>query len=495
MTEFVHAGPVAREFFYDNSPVAALVGPFASGKSVASIMRMKRHMHEQMPDKNGVRDTRWLVIRNTYKNLKDAVIPTWERWWEPDIYSKVDSQMRHLINGRLPDGTTLKAEVLFRAMDNPIEDLRNLLSLEITGAWLNEARELPFETAMAIMGRTNRWPRTEGVRPTWTGLILDSNPWYSESDYHRAFVVEPRRGYKLFHQPSGVSPQAENLANLGPDYYRDMERDLAAEPDKLRVQCYSEFGALRSGQVVYSKYTDSVHCREFDLPRGAPLRIGVDFGIRASAAAIMYRSPVGVHYVVDEVVSFDEDLPRFVDSIKARLSNQYPGHPLEWGCGDPAGNQRNLSGQTAYDIARARGLHLMPASTNELSVRLAAVNKLLVEMAPNGQPALQIHPRCKWLLDGFLFGYKFNQQKGTGRIADVPSDSDYTHIHDALQYVALRSVGAVFQAHGNGSGVSHDQFMRACAARGGKQQPDNRDWLFRESEQKRLPTDPRRWQP
>ncbi len=493
MIEFVHAGPVARAFFYDNSPVAALVGPFASGKSVASIMRMKRHAHEQAPDSRGVRSTRWLVVRQTYKNLKDAVLPTWERWWPPEIYGKVDSQMRHMITGKLPDGTTLQMECLFRAMDNPIEDLRNLLSLEITGAWINECRELPFESAVAIMGRTNRWPRGPGIRPTWTGIIMDSNPWFSESEYHRAFVIEPRRGYKLFHQPSGVSPEAENLANLGPDYYRDMERDLAAEPDKLAVQCYSEFGALRSGQVVYPRYIDAVHCRDFELPAGAPIRVGVDFGIRACAAVLMYRSPVGVHYAFDEVVSFDQDLPNFCDAIKARLSNHYPGHPFEWGVGDPAGNQRNLSGQTAFDIARTRGLYLQ-AGNNELAPRIASVNKLLMTTAADGSNAFQLHPRCKWLRDGFLFGYKFEKAKGSGRVADVPSKDDFSHAHDALQYVAQRSVGSLFSAHGSSPGVSHEDFVRGCAART-QQQPDNRDWLFRDAERRHADTDPRRWRP
>lgn len=464
MTEFVHAGPVARDFFFDDTEVACIIGPYGSGKSSASVQRLKRHMHQQEPDSRGVRDTRILIARNTYKQLQDATLPTWLRWFPQDIYGPVDSRMRHILSGKLPDGTKLRCEVLFRAFDNPVEDLRNLLSLDITMAWLNECRELPFEIFTGIMGRVGRWPGGD-VRATFAGAILDSNPWYSESEYHRAFVIDPRPGYKLWHQPSGISPEAENLANLPKGYYQKMERDLAGEPDKLRVQCYSEFGALRSGQVVYPRFTDNVHCKPFDLPKGVPLRLGVDFGLRASAATIGYRSPVGTLYVVDEVVAFDEDLPRFADAIKARLSNQYPGHALEWGVGDPAGNQRNLSGATAFDIARARGLHLMPAQTNELSVRLAAVNKLLVEMAPDGKPALQIHPRCKWLRDGFLHGYKFAQQRGTGRIADVPADNDYTHVHDSLQYLAMRTVGAIFQAHGGGAGVTHEQFLRGCAAR------------------------------
>jgi hypothetical protein len=463
--EFKHAGPVARAFFYDNSPVAAIVGPFSSGKSVACIQRLKRHMHQQAPDRNGVRSTRWLVVRQTYKNLQDAVLPTWRTWFPPEIYGVVDSQMRHKIHGELPDGTTLDAEVMFRAMDDPRADQRNLLSLELTGAWGNECRELPFEIAMAILGRTNRWPAlSTGTGPTWTGLILDSNPWNAESEYHDAFVINPRRGYKLYHQPSGISPAAENLANNGPTYYTDMERDLAGEPDKLAVQCYSQFGALRSGQVVYPAYRDSVHCRPFDLPANAPVRIGVDFGIRACAATLMYRSPIGVHYVFDEVVSFDQDLPGFIDQLKQRLSTQYPGHPREWAVGDRAGSQRNLMGVTAFQIAGTRGFPMIPSATNELSVRLAAVNKLLTTMAPDGTPAFQLHPRCKWLREGFLHAYRFERARG-GRIADAPGKSDHSHVHDSLQYVALHSVGAVYSAYGNGSGVSHEDFIAACERR------------------------------
>lgn len=487
MSEFIHAGPVARAFFLDNSPVACLLGPYGSGKSSATCVRIKRHAHEQAPDSRGVRSTRWLVVRKTYKNLKDALLPTWKRWFPPEIYGEIDSQMRHMITGRLPDGTTLSCEVMFRAFDDPVQDLNNVLSLELTGAWINECRELPFETTMAILGRTNRWPRGDSVKPTWTGILLDGNPWFSESDYHRAFVIDPRRGYKLFHQPSGVSPQAENLVNVGADYYTDMERDLAAEPDKLRVHCYSEFGALRSGQIVYPRYIDSVHAKDFKLPAGAPIRMGVDFGIRACAAVLMYRSPVGVHYAFDEVVSFDQDLPHFCDAIKARVSNQYPGHPFEWGIGDPAGNQRNLSGQTAFDIARARGLFLQ-SGNNELAPRIAAVNKLLTTTAADGSNAFQLHPRCKWLRDGFLFGYKFSQQKGTGRIADVPDKNDHSHVQDALQYVAQRSVGALFSAHGGSAGVSHEEFVRAAAQR--RQDTGKKDWIL--GSRGDVPNNPRR---
>ncbi|MCL5460110.1 hypothetical protein M3M33_15845, partial [Loigolactobacillus coryniformis] len=51
----------------------------------------------------------------------------------------------------------IKAEVLFRALDNP-DDQSRLLSLELTGGWVNEAREIPGEIITALRSRLGRYP-------------------------------------------------------------------------------------------------------------------------------------------------------------------------------------------------------------------------------------------------------------------------------------------------------------------------------------------------
>ena len=53
---------------------------------------------------------------------------------------------------QLPDGTTAHVEFLFRALDKP-DDIKKLLSLEVTGGWLNEAREIPKAIMDMLIGR------------------------------------------------------------------------------------------------------------------------------------------------------------------------------------------------------------------------------------------------------------------------------------------------------------------------------------------------------
>jgi hypothetical protein len=49
----------------------------------------------------------------------------------------------YLLNRRIRLGIkNAEIELLFRALDRP-DHIRNLLSLDLTGAWVNEAQEVP----------------------------------------------------------------------------------------------------------------------------------------------------------------------------------------------------------------------------------------------------------------------------------------------------------------------------------------------------------------
>ena len=80
------------------------------------------------------------------------------------------------------DFNDIKAEIYFLALDRP-EDVKKLLSLELTGAMINEARELPIEIIQTTCDRVGRYPsqrdRPETVDrdewPTWYGVIMDTN--------------------------------------------------------------------------------------------------------------------------------------------------------------------------------------------------------------------------------------------------------------------------------------------------------------------------------
>ena len=70
------AGPVVEAYHASDSFVRGLMGPVGSSKSSASCVEIFRRACEQKPS-NGVRRSRWAIIRNTYPELKSTTIKTW----------------------------------------------------------------------------------------------------------------------------------------------------------------------------------------------------------------------------------------------------------------------------------------------------------------------------------------------------------------------------------------------------------------------------------
>lgn len=154
-------------FHKDDSFVRALLGPIGSGKSVACCMEMMRRACEQEPFE-GVRRSRWAVIRNTYRELVDTTIKTFEDWFPRELGHFRQMDMQWTMKRRLADGTKVELEVLYRALDRP-DDIKKLLSLELTGAWINEAREVPKPVLDMLQGRVGRYPSKREGGPTPLG--------------------------------------------------------------------------------------------------------------------------------------------------------------------------------------------------------------------------------------------------------------------------------------------------------------------------------------
>ena len=53
--------------------------------------------------------------------------------------------------------------------------MKKLLSLELTGIWVNEAREIPKSIIDACTMRVGRYPSMKDGGPTWYGVICDTN--------------------------------------------------------------------------------------------------------------------------------------------------------------------------------------------------------------------------------------------------------------------------------------------------------------------------------
>ena len=78
MTDFKYKpdGAVVKAFMKDNTFFRGIRGPVGSGKSVSCCVEIFRRALAQEPNKNGLRRSRWAIIRNTNPQLKTTTIKT-----------------------------------------------------------------------------------------------------------------------------------------------------------------------------------------------------------------------------------------------------------------------------------------------------------------------------------------------------------------------------------------------------------------------------------
>lgn len=262
--------PTLRAFQRCDDPVRVVRGPFGSGKSSACVIEFPRRAQAQRPSKKGVRRSRWAAIRNTYPQLRDTTRKTFSDWI-PDAIGQWNEQS-FTWRGEWNDGERdVDCEILFRALDRP-EHIRNLLSLELTGAYVNEAREIPKLIVDGLEGRVGRFPPASEEGCTWSGIWMDSNPWHPG---HWLAKQEAKGvpGWRFFRQPGGRAANAENVDNL-PKCWDRLVKDCAGSDSDVAAAKAEQAARLTAG-----KHEDPCICYYLKLCRGKDseyIRVYVD---------------------------------------------------------------------------------------------------------------------------------------------------------------------------------------------------------------------------
>lgn len=454
--------PTIQEFMASDAFVRGLMGPFGSGKSSACVIEIAQRGVAQKPLADGVRRTRWAVVRNSYRQLEDTTIRTFMQWLPPHQFGEwFPSKHQYTIKALKAEGDDRGAEieVLFRALDRP-DQLGNLLSMELTGAWINEGREVPWAIFDAIEGRVGRYPAKTDGGPTWFGLFADTNPpdvdseWFKffEETDHREKVEELAKVIpgmtvdkyrKIFKQPSGLSPRAENLVHLPDGYYQRLAVGKSDEWNKVFV--HGEYGFVIDGKAVWPEYVDALHCPvdKAKWPRPVedmPIVRSWDFGL-TPACIFSQITPRGQWIVFDELVATAMGADAFGDEViqhSARYYNRFD----YWDVGDPAGAQKAQTDErTCFQILQGKGIMIEPAMQT-LAIRLESVRKPLRTLV-DGRPQFVLHPRCTQLRRALMGGYHFRRMRISGeRYTESPEKNSYSHPADALGYAGTRLFGA-----------------------------------------------------
>lgn len=428
-------GKTLERFFQSRAFVRGLMGPLGSGKSTACVIEILRRASQQAPGPDGVRRTRWAIIRNSYPELKTTTVKTWHEW-VPAGFGKINMDSPFIHHVKFGD---VDMEVLFLALDRP-EDARKLLSLELTGAWVNESREVPKQIIDALTGRVGRFPGKNLGGCSWYGILMDTNPPDNQSWWYRMAEEETPESWEFFKQPSGLSLEAENTKNLEKDYYK--RTSTGKDEDWLKIYIHGEYGFLIEGKPVFPMYRDALHCANEELSP-APnigLIIGADFGL-TPAAVIGQKLSDGRIQILDELCTDNTGIERFAQLLTTHLQINYPDHSVIGAWADPSGESRSQTDlRTSIDIMNSNTPWKWRAApgdnsfTDRREVVISCLNRNV-----DGMPGFLLSPKCKILRKGFVSGYHFKLiRSGDGtQTHETPNKNEYSHPHDALQYLLL----------------------------------------------------------
>ena len=443
-----------------------------SGKSSACVMEIYSRACEQRPF-NGVRRSRWAIIRANYPELINTTLRTWVEWI-PETICPINRQppMRGVTWQKLGDGTILNMEVIFLALDDE-STISKLKSFELTGGWINEAAEVPKAILDNLRARVDRYPGKRMGGTTWAGVIMDTNPPDDDHWWYQLAEVEKPENYEFWKQPPAVimippkdkrSPptyvanqgqvpgihRAENAENhnKGYDYWMDLVP--GSDPEWIKVYLQGDYGTVIAGKPVMSEYNDSLHCATEPLKpyRGLPLILSLDFGL-TPAAAFCQVSPRGQFRCIDELVCEDGGIRSFArDVILPHIARNYHGIPLV-SVGDPAGNQRAQTDETTciQELTRL-GIPCEPAATNNFIARREALAGFMTKIV-DGEPGFLLCPeKCQMIRKGLMGRYRYKKVRtSTGdRYTDKPDKNEYSHPCEALQYGAVFAQGPIHQS-------------------------------------------------
>ena len=447
----------------DTSDVKLLHGPVGSCKTSHCLMNIMKLALSIKPCYDGVRRSRWAIVRNTWSELKTTTLQTWLDWFPPEEFASPKGQYPIEINIIKKN---LDIQLWFLALDK-YKDVRKMRSMEITAGYLNEAQYMlnPL-LAHAVYNRTMRYPGKKSGgglgRPL---LLMDCNPPPRRHWIYKIFEQQKRRGWKSYKMQSALIKMPRELSLPRDDYAVDAtgqrwmnnpEADYiqhAASPTywlkqaegrlpaEILVDLCGEYGTSLSGTPVYSSFNESIHVWDSPLEANPllPLCLGFDFG-NTPACAIIQRQTDNTLYVLDEFPTEKDYLRPFLeDTVIPALDSKYPWwRENHMSRHDPSDLGTRPTAQTASDILREFGIKSLPCESNNMDFRRDSLQFYFGKMY-SGHPAILFSPTCPILIEGLAgeFQYEYKADTlldATPVLREKPKKNYHSHICEALEY-------------------------------------------------------------
>lgn len=492
--------------FDDGISFKCIRGPIGDGKSVLMCFYIVSKSHTQIAldvEENGVKKrirwSKWLIARHTFKALEETTIETWNQWFGDRTRWKKNPGLIGRYEEDLPDGTLCRIDFVCHALDSP-RILNDLQSLELSGAWINEATQTTLKIVGRIYSRLKRFNPIPGLKesPRPFHVIMDTNSPSETNWWYRKEVVDQPKGWmffvcppavlqerdpktgKFFYVPNDVEHAkkhgrrpAENVKEIdggyhkGMDYWMDMISSL--DPDDIRTLLMNQFGLTVAGQAVHAASWDNSRHRfkieTSPYERGMALLMGMDLG-RTPACAIGQMGIDGILRIKRAVTTWNQrlnngagglermDVGQFWEEhLRPVLVNEFGYPQCRHICfADPAGkNYNEVVSVSAIERLSSLGLNIIPCDKtptfssdsdditngNNVEIRISCVDDLLRK----GRLQVADCEECKMIIEGFNGKYAYRKMRSTAdgaeRYDDKPDKNDWSHIMDAVQYLCL----------------------------------------------------------
>jgi len=431
--------PTLKKFHESNAEIRCIVGAVGSGKTSGASVELFKYIPDHLWATYGIRNTRWVILRNTYPELRDTTQRTVFDWFphgelrrQENIYT-----LKWEIEEGRHKGVKLNVEAMFRSCDRP-EEIGKFKSLEITGYWIDESIEVAEEVKRILKNRIGRFPRR---CPERFGIETTNPPDVEHDTYSQFAWVTPPPGPVPSGQPlkghvGFWQPPFENEANLPPNYYDRLREDYRDNPDWVEMYVEGKPGIIVKGRMVYTGFSKSIHVASEPLEwKGDVLFRGWDNSGNCPACVVGQIPEPHRFEVLREFWTDREGIVDFTSRVVESCNSMYPGaYYVDWG--DPAGStsySRREGGFTS-NAALMRDVCKVDVrpSENNLTVRIDAVQQRI-----NRHGGLVIDPVCVRLINGFVGGYAYPKVPGTDQYGVRPMKNKWSHPHDALQYVCV----------------------------------------------------------
>lgn len=429
--------PTQIDFIQDPARVKAYMGAGGSGKTMIGVAE-KIILALMIPD------SKWLIARRDYNDLKNTTM------------RKCYEMLARLPEGivldrvRTPPETIWLKPITSRENPNPAPSSITFMGLsdwvgsyEYCGIFVDELDEVEEKYFWQLVSRLRYSP--EGKALPYYPISAAFNPppkthWLFKNctgaDFEGIQYEDGKPKISL-HTPKLY----ENAANLPKGYYENMD-DM---PEDLRQRYQKgEWVDVYPGAPVIKQFNEKIHVNSEIKFMHHTLRRSWDFGYNRPFTLFIQEKTNGVIEVMREYFGKQVEGTRFINIIQGITSQEFGDNMGIEDCGDPAVNQMKDTGKM-LNLLRDAGIDMFYRDV-PLDISLQLLRKGFEELI-DGEPSIQIHPSCYWLIAGLKGGYHLKDDGVTPK-----KDNTYDHGVDTLRYYVY---------YRRGRGLSH---LKAKAA-------------------------------